>query len=144
MTGTPASHCCNLNINIMETLIGLLFILLPVVFKLIGKKLEDSGKTEAAKKLRDITEGNVGWDFKPMEEAPVLDSAYDSVEYETVRPVKQEPVKVEVAKPKKPVKQQPAKVVSPVEKVAVTKEKEKIDLKKLIVYSEIMKPKYEE
>ena len=124
MTGTPASHCCNLNINIMETLIGLLFILLPVVFKLIGKKLENSGKTEAAKKLKDITEGNLGWDFKPVEV--------------------EEPAKVEVAKPKKPVKQQPAKVVSPVKKVAVTKEKEKIDLKKLIVYSEIMKPKYEE
>ena len=108
----------------METLIGLLFILLPVVFKLIGKKLENSGKTEAAKKLKDITEGNLGWDFKPVEV--------------------EEPVKVEVAKPKKPVKPQPAKVVSPVEKVAVTKEKEKIDLKKLIVYSEIMKPKYEE
>ena len=103
----------------METLIGLLFILLPVIFKLIGKKLEDSGKTEAAKKLKDITEGNVGWDFKPVEvEEPVLDSAFDSVEYEPVRPVKQAP--------------------------ETAKEKEKIDLKKLIVYSEIMKPKYEE
>ena len=128
----------------METLIGLLFILLPVVFKLIGKKLEDSGKAEAAKKLRDITEGNVGWDFKPMEEAPVLDSAYDSVEYETVRPVKQEPAKVEVAKPKA-AEAQPAKaVVKTVEAQETVKEKEKIDLKKLIVYSEIMKPKFEE
>lgn len=108
----------------METLIGLLFILLPVVFKLIGKKLENSGKTEAAKKLKDITEGNLGWDFKPVEV--------------------EEPVKVKVAKPKA-AKAQPAKAVAKtVEAPETAKEKEKIDLKKLIVYSEIMKPKYEE
>ncbi|MBR5569215.1 MAG: hypothetical protein IKW27_10840 [Bacteroidales bacterium] len=100
----------------METLIGLLFILLPVIFKLIGKKLENSGNTEAAKTL----------------------------EYEIVRPVKEEPTKVEVAKPKA-AKAQPAKAVAKtVEAPETAKEKEKIDLKKLIVYSEIMKPKYEE
>ena len=40
----------------METIIGLLFILLPVIFKLIGKKLEQSGHTGQAETIRKIAE----------------------------------------------------------------------------------------
>ena len=39
----------------METIIGLLFILLPVIFKLIGKRLEQAGKAESAGKIREIS-----------------------------------------------------------------------------------------
>ena len=38
----------------METIIGLLFILLPVILKLVGKRLEQSGQPEKAKKLQDL------------------------------------------------------------------------------------------
>ena len=38
----------------METIIGLLFILLPVILKIIGKRLEQSGQPEKAKKLQDF------------------------------------------------------------------------------------------
>ena len=40
----------------METIIGLLFLLLPVIFKLIGKRLEKSGNLDQAKKMREIYE----------------------------------------------------------------------------------------
>ena len=44
----------DLNTTIMETIIGLLFILLPVILKLVGKRLEQSGQPEKAKKLQDL------------------------------------------------------------------------------------------
>ena len=40
----------------METIIGLLFILLPVIFKFIGKRFEQSGQSEKAGKFKKIAE----------------------------------------------------------------------------------------
>jgi|GEM_PF-2239680 len=51
-----------------------------------------------------------------------------------------QPKKVEKAKPKQQAKPQPKK---PVLQEPEKKVKEKIDKKKLIIYSEIMKPKYD-
>ena len=133
----------------METIIGLLFILLPVILKLVGKRLEQAGQPEKAKKFQDIVEAfgsdeeiddglEVEYDddgqitsvqpkavWKPQP-APVAEQKPDSqihlwMANEGISEVKKKPILVEEAPKKK---------------------REKIDPKKLVVYSEIMKPKF--
>ena len=127
----------------METIIGLLFVLLPVIFNLIGKKLEKSGKTAGAGKMRDIAKA-LGADEDDTI-AKLLESKDDESE--------PAPVEVNEAQPRTfmneaqpTVSRIPQKKVKPA--VAVKnvpdKRKEKIDPKKLVVYSEIMKPKFTE
>lgn len=145
----------------METLIGLLFILLPVIFKLIGKKLEQSGQTEKAGKIKEIAnvfgedDKNPIYDWldgqdEPAEVRSPLDRPAPAVQEPLTAPaaIKREPVVTETVnrttvKPMNaPVRKKPLK--KPVlEEEAVVK-KEKIDPKKLVIYSEIMKPKYTE
>ncbi len=124
----------------METIIGLLFILLPVIFNLIGKRLEKSGKQDTAARMREIAKTLGGDDEdqddvgqqspvvpptpvyvapKPVAPKPVA-PAMENVKRTTVKPKK---VLLEETKPEK---------------------REKIDPKKLVIYSEIMKPKYTE
>jgi hypothetical protein len=125
----------------METIIGLLFILLPVIFNLIGKKLEKSGKAAGASRMRDIAKA-LGSD-----EDDNPDPA--EVQAETVAV---QPAPVEVQPRTFMVEAQPAvsriapKKVKPAAAVknVSDKRKEKIDPKKLVVYSEIMKPKFTE
>ena len=107
----------------METIIGLLFILLPVLFKFIEKKLQESGKAAQAEKMKEIHE------MFFEEEEPVQPVAEDPV------PVFSEKREVTVA----PVKKKPV-MMAEEKKI----EKEKIDPRKLVIYSEIMKPKYQE
>ena len=124
----------------METIIGLLFILLPVILKLIGKKLEQSGKIEASEKMREIVEA-MGEDndespiVEWLKEEPVVPKA----------PVVQQASRTEV-KPKenvKPAVKKP-KAKKPILVEEEKKKAEKIDPKKLVIYSEIMKPKFTE
>ncbi len=127
----------------METIIGLLFILLPLIFRLIGKKLEKAGQAEKAGQLKELAEMFGGEDEAPVthtwqpepEPEPEPEPVAPVVVMEPVRhiPVKQTPVKPSVkVKPKKAkLEEKPVK-------------KEKIDPKKLVVYSEIMTPKYNE
>ena len=140
----------------METIIGLLVILLPVIFKLIGKRLEQSGHTAAAGKMRDISEifgetegeddqmhdGGTEVEFpvfeKPVYEEPspekytVSENVTRQVQFRQPEVRKPEVRKVEVRKA--PI------LIEEEEK----KKAEKIDPKKLVIYSEIMKPKYAE
>ena len=120
----------------METIIGLLFILLPIIFKLIEKRLQNSGKTEQAGKVREFAELFQDKETAEPMTAPVVEL-----------PVKNEPVKVVAPKPQKTfvegqrmtrIKKAPAILMEEPE----IKKKEKIDPKKLVIYSEIMKPKY--
>ena len=59
----------------METIIGILFLLLPVILKVIGKKFEQSGATEKARRIREIaetfTEESPDIDEDELEEKPV-------------------------------------------------------------------------
>lgn len=145
----------------METIIGLLFILLPVILKLVGKRLEQSGQPEKAKKLQDLL--NTVYDGKAeTEELETEDEPDDDLEVEydddgqivSVHPKmtwKPEPAPVVMEKPKTDpqihlwevkegvatVKKKPILVEE-----APKKKREKIDPKKLVVYSEIMKPKF--
>lgn len=148
----------------METIIGLLFILLPVIFKFIGKRLEQSGQSEKAGKFKKIAEKLNG---DEEVETPVFDWLSDEPDEEPFEepempfeePVKPAPVVIPVpaepqihlweaeAQPvsKKKIKhaQKSVKARKPMlEEEVPQKKREKIDPKKLVIYSEIMKPKY--
>ena len=126
--------------NIMETIIGLLFILLPVIFKLIGKRFEQSGQQDKARKVREIAQAMDG------EDSPMHDWEYFSKEVlgvdgeqqeEEILPQTSAPV------PQTPVEAQPAFTRKPMlQEEEPQKKEEKIDPKKLVIYSEIMKPKF--
>ena len=133
----------------METIIGLLFILLPIVFKLINRKFEQAGQTDKARQIKEIAEM-----FGAGESQDELDELDELDEPVIIEPVKPEPVEVkapevpqvhlweaeatpvvrksDVVRRKKPI----------LEEDDSRKKKEKIDPKKLIVYSEIMNRKY--
>lgn len=132
----------------METIIGLLFILLPVILKLIGKRLEQSGQPEKAKKLQDFL------DTISSEEDDVDDEM--EVEYDddgqivSVHPKmiwEPEPVSTPVQEKTFVFESKPAPAVKKQKKPVLMEEtpkkkSEKIDPKKLVIYSEIMKPKF--
>ena len=152
----------------METIIALLFVLLPIVFKLIGKRLEKSGKMDQAARMREVAR-ELGMDPKDEEfikmfheaeaeaervarlEAAGLDawdelpenddesSDDDDEPLDTLPKLKVDP---EVKKVEKFVPKGAKKM--PILKEEEPKPKEKVDPKKLVVYSEIIKPKYTE
>lgn len=118
----------------METLLGLLLILLPAIFKLVEKKLKASGKTEAADQVHEWSEifGEKKEEWEDdKDDAPAVPAAR--------QPVMPAPV---VPKPK-PSRMKAKKTTSkPTLVEEEPKKKEKIDTKKLVIYSEIMKPKF--
>lgn len=122
----------------METIIGLLFILLPVIFKLIGKKLEQSGHTGQAETIRKIAEA-LGDDAEAEydEEGQIVHLPEQLSAKPSVQPQPVVPVRVVQEEGKQGIIRNPLLVE---EKDEV--EKEKIDPKKLVIYSEIMKPKF--
>lgn len=133
----------------METIVGLLFILLPVIFKLIEKKLQQSGTAAQQETVRQIK------DLFEMEENDLTDEIEDDVEPEIGDYVEPEPkfevnpviefmekVEPQVVKPAAPAQKKRTAPILMEEKD--NKKKEKIDPKKLVLYSEIMKPKHQE
>ena len=122
----------------METIIGLLFILLPVIFKLIGKKLEQSGHTGQAETIRKIAEA-LGDDAEAEydEDGQIVHLPEQPSAKPSVQPQPVVPVRVVQEEGKQGIIRKPLLVE---EKDEV--EKEKIDPKKLVIYSEIMKPKF--
>ena len=122
----------------METIIGLLFILLPVIFKLIGKKLEQSGHTGQAETIRKIAEA-LGDDAEAEydEEGQIVHLPEQPSAKPSVQPQPVVPMRVVQEEGKQGIIRKPLLVE---EKDEV--EKEKIDPKKLVIYSEIMKPKF--
>ena len=132
----------------METILGLLLILLPVIFKFIGKKFEQSGNPEAAEKMRKVLESMGEENESPIAEWLRGDEA-EKPEAENVKvptympPVVEENVVRQTAAPKPlPVKTASKKPILVEDEPK--KKREKIDPKKLVIYSEIMKPKYTE
>ena len=140
----------------METIIGLLMILLPVVLKLIGKRLEQAGKVQQPMDSQE-QEPIEDWEQtirKYLEQQTVVEPV--APEPLTPEPLAPEPLTPEpmvkdsvearvTAKPKKQKHQQKKTAKkAPILVEEEQKQREKIDMKKLIVYSEIMKPKYTE
>lgn len=124
----------------METIIGILFLLLPVILKVIGKKFEQSGATEKARRVREIAETfteespdiyedeleekpvHIIYEEKPAQPAPKVATPFSGEGVSDVRkPVRRSARKAEEKEQEK---------------------REKIDPKKLVLYSEIMKPKF--
>lgn len=146
----------------METIIGLLFILLPLIFKLIGKKFEQAGQSERAERMREIAQTLGGGDDDDDDDPWELDDDGQVIEVRPVvpaAPVPPAPVVVRPVQPAQPMQQvvtenvtrqtasrlkPTVKAKRPILEEEVKKKGEKIDSKKLVIYSEIMKPKYTE
>ena len=123
----------------METILGLLLILLPAIFKLVEKKLKASGKTEAAETIHEWSElfgkeedenADVSEEMKPMQTSP--EPLVSQTRPSHAKPVQHDTARVKAKK----------HVSKPKLEDADIKKKEKIDPKKLVIYSEIMKPKF--
>ena len=124
----------------METIFGLLVILLPLIFKLIGKKLEQAGNLEKAKRFQELAERMTSDSDKDSENSTFEVSEIDfndAVKQQSVAPgyvpKKEERPVVEVRKKQVAVEK---------EKVVKKEEREKIDPRKLVIYSEIMNRKF--
>ena len=142
----------------METVILLLFALLPVIFKLIGKKFEQAGNPDAAERMRKIAQ--VLGESDEKEKEPEVDYDDDGHITEVAEPaVTSAPapttfvVPLPVSRPEPVVTEnvvrqtapKPRPVKKPILEEEVSQRKgEKIDPKKLVIYSEIMKPKFTE
>ena len=121
----------------METIIGILFLLLPLILKLIGRKLDKSGKPGKAREVRDFVEV-LDEEQKPVPPADCLQGITEPEKLE------QAPVVHVVEKLDVPTSEgMPVVTRKPIlmEEEPVRKG-EKIDPKKLVIYSEIMKPKF--
>ena len=132
----------------MEEIIGLLIALGAVILKVVGNRLEKSGKKTAAPVASDKdSEGGLdvkGWILEALEEAK--EEVLGEEEAEEPEPAF-EPVQVVTPPVVRPAAVKP--VAKPVSKPMLLEETpegkgEKIDPKKLVIYSEIMKPKYTE
>ena len=142
----------------METVILLLFALLPVIFKLIGKKFEQAGNTDAAERMRKIAQ--VLGESDEKEKEPEVDYDDDGHITEVAEPATTSApaptpfvVPLPVSRPEPVVTEnvvrqtapKPRPVKKPILEEEVSQRKgEKIDPKKLVIYSEIMKPKFTE
>ena len=134
----------------METIIGLLMILLPVVLKLIGKRLEQAGKTqptvtsEEQEPIEDW-EQTIGQYVEQQTVAQPESPAPSAPEPLVPEPMVKDSVEAHVtAKPKMQKQKKKTVKKAPILLEEEKKQREKIDVKKLIVYSEIMTPKYTE
>ncbi len=126
--------------DIIEIIIGLLVIGVPLIFRLIGRRLEKSG-SETAGQFRKIAEAFDDEQGDPFEGVTVVYEMPEEARTATVSDEAPRQIEPKAQKPAKPV----AKPVKP-KKTVLLEEKsekvEKIDPKKLVIYSEIMKPKY--
>ena len=138
-----------------DIIITVLALALGLGFKVIEKKLKSAGKPAKAGRFKELADlfGEEGAEVFP----PVVPSE-DPEEFpmEPVAPGAEQSRQVSVPKPVVIEPVAPAPVVAPVEEAPRSvkpvnapilqeeepEQKERIDPKKLIVYSEIMKPKY--
>ena len=133
----------------MEEIIGLLIIVGTLILKVVGNRLEKSGK-KAAPEAVPQEEPEVDFDFKGWVREALYDAEAEAKAEEPLdeAPVAMKPETEAVRVHPKPV--QPKPVKKPVVKKPILEEEEsrkkgeKIDPKKLVIYSEIMKPKYTE
>lgn len=129
----------------METILGLLLVLLPLVFKLVEKKLKASGKVETAEKVHEWAEmfgKDEDWekDDEDEDDTPSVQPAAPARPVEAPKVVSLQPRTR--PEPAKPAVRTRVKATMPAVVEDDTKKKEKIDPKKLVIYSEIMKPKF--
>ena len=124
----------------MDGIITIVIIVAAVIFKLVGKKLGSAAGDEVFP--------TISVDPDPMTDCEIVEEPAERP-YSQPEPVVADELVVEEASrvlPTEPVKADPCvkKDAAPVLVEEASQQKEKIDPKKLIVYSEIMKPKYME
>ena len=125
----------------MEEIIGLLIAIGAVIFKVVESRLEKSGKSVPTPAVQEEESGQPDFDFKGW----VREALYD--DEETSKPeavpdpeiVKPKPAENVVRQTRPVTKKKPVLMEE-----APERKGEKIDPKKLVIYSEIMKPKYTE
>ena len=120
----------------MDSIIGLLFLILPVLFSLVGKKLETAAKNGS--------QGRPQGQPHDEDDAPELTEVFPTIrkyvfEEEGERTVPR-PAPAQ-APAHAPMQKKAAKPYKAEEDVKPRK-REAIDPKKLVIYSEIMKPKF--
>ena len=122
----------------------MIIVLLPVIFKLIGKKLE---KSAAQSQETDEQHAPIE-DWAEVLRRHIEAQQQQQEEARPAAPVQQQPVQQRVAEEGVPQTRRPDRTaprrVKPILQEEEQRPKEKIDKKKLIMYSEIMKPKYTE
>ena len=133
----------------METIVGLLFILLPLIFKLIEKKLQQSGterQRETMQQIKELFEDESEGlpDEFEIEPESEIEPEPEIVQQPEVAPVIVFPEKVEPAVVKPAAIKRKKNSAPILQEEKNDKKKDKIDPKKLVLYSEIMKPKYKE
>lgn len=104
----------------METIIILLMILVPIVFRLVGRKLEQAAHSTAGQ--QDMVEQQTVYASSVRE---------DSDDCKSLDVEKKAVAKIERSYEEPVLKEEKDR-------------KERIDPKKLVIYSEIMRPKYME
>ena len=133
----------------MEEIIGLLIVVGTLILKVVGNRLEKSGK-KAAPEAVPQEEPEVDFDFKGWVREALYDAEAEAKAEEPLdeAPVEMKPEAEAVRIQPKPVQPKPVKkpvVKKPILEEEVSEKKgEKIDPKKLVIYSEIMKPKFTE
>ena len=133
------SEAKDLKTNNMDGLITVLIIAAAIIFKVVGKNLKSAAGDEVFPHVP----------FEP-EDLPSVEEEEPVEEHKPLavkrRAVAEKPLFEEAqrALPAKPVQTKPSvrKPEVPILVEEESQEKEKIDPKKLVVYSEIMKPKY--
>lgn len=127
----------------METIIGLLVVLLPVIFKLIGNKLE-AAAAEQQKQVQSPDEwAEVLRRHMEQSQDPELEELLKEPTPSAEALKNQQSRKVGHEYGRKITESKPLSIKpsTPILQEEEKKPKEKIDPKKLIVYSEIMRPK---
>lgn len=122
----------------MEDLIGLLIVVAAMIFKVVSNRLDKAGK-QAGKKDPE-TPASGSFDVKEW-----INEVLEEIEDEIpVTPVVRKPAFEEnvVRQTDRKPAAQPVQKKPILEEPVQEQNKEKIDPKKLVIYSEIMKPKY--
>ena len=126
----------------MDSIIGLLFLILPVLFSLVGKKLETAAKNGS--------QGRPQGQPHDEDDAPELTEVFPTIrkyvfeeegERTVPRPAPAPAPAPAQAPAHAPMQKKAAKPYKAEEDVKPRK-REAIDPKKLVIYSEIMKPKF--
>ncbi len=144
--------------GIIDIIVLILIGVVPAVFKAIGNKLEKSGKAEKAGRFKKISEAFEdedgesaleGWLLEKMdkEDRPAEPVALDPAPVVMMRPAAPKPMAEDVVSQIKTTKRPEA--IRPTNRKPIMliedepeKKGEKIDPKKMVIYSEIMKPKF--
>lgn len=134
---------CFKNQDFMDGIITILIIAAAIIFKVVGKKMDSAPGEEVFPQFPFNPEPAVETSSEDEEAEDTV--AEEGEEEPFFKPeIVTDELVIEEAKAALPVQPSVQKPVAPILVEEEPAPKEKIDPKKLIIYSEIMKPKYNE